>query len=57
MTPTASSSFIIFEIAHRDAFIHDLCEGLAARFNIGHATVQIEAEPHLSCALAADDVV
>ncbi len=40
-----------------DLFIHELCEGLAARFKIGHATVQIEVEPHIACALAPDDVV
>jgi len=34
-----------------------MCEGLAARFKINHATVQIEVEPHLCCALAPDDVV
>jgi cobalt-zinc-cadmium efflux system protein len=40
-----------------DAFIHDLCEELAARFEINHATVQIEVDPDLRCALASDDVV
>lgn len=40
-----------------DAFIHGLCEELSARFKINHATVQIEVDQHLACALAPDDVV
>jgi hypothetical protein len=40
-----------------DAFIHELCEGLAGRFKINYTTVQIEVEPLLGCALAPDDVV
>ena len=40
-----------------DAFIHGLCEALSARFKINHATVQIEVDQHLACALAPDDVV
>jgi cobalt-zinc-cadmium efflux system protein len=40
-----------------DAFIHSLCEELSAHFKIKHATVQIEVDQHLACALAPDDVV
>jgi cobalt-zinc-cadmium efflux system protein len=40
-----------------DAFIHGLAEELALRFRINHATVQIEVDQHLACALAPDDVV
>jgi cobalt-zinc-cadmium efflux system protein len=40
-----------------DAFIHGLSEELATRFKINHATVQIEIDQHLACALAPDDVV
>jgi cobalt-zinc-cadmium efflux system protein len=40
-----------------DAFIHGLAEQLARRFKINHATVQIEIDQHLACALAPDDVV
>jgi hypothetical protein len=34
-----------------------LAEELALRFKINHATVQIEVDQHLACALAPDDVV
>jgi cobalt-zinc-cadmium efflux system protein len=40
-----------------DAFIHRLSEQLAVKFRINHATVQIEVDQHLACALAPDDVV
>jgi cobalt-zinc-cadmium efflux system protein len=40
-----------------DAFIHGLAQELALRFKINHATVQIEVDQHLACALAPDDVV
>jgi cobalt-zinc-cadmium efflux system protein len=40
-----------------DAFIHGLAEELAIRFKINHATLQIEVDQHLACALAPDDVV
>jgi len=35
----------------------DIAEELALRFKINHATVQIEIDQHLACALAPDDVV
>ena len=40
-----------------DAFLHDLARDLAQRFKIIHATVQIELDPHMACALAPDEVV
>jgi cobalt-zinc-cadmium efflux system protein len=40
-----------------DAFLHRTCEGLAHRFNIGHATVQVETDAGHPCRLASADVV
>lgn len=40
-----------------DAFLHDLARDLARRFKIIHATVQIEVDPQMACALAPDEVV
>ena len=40
-----------------DAFLHATCEGLAKRFNIGHATMQIETDPAHACRLAPAEVV
>jgi cobalt-zinc-cadmium efflux system protein len=40
-----------------DHFLHDACEGLAARFNIGHATLQVETDPDHGCRLAPAEVV
>jgi cobalt-zinc-cadmium efflux system protein len=40
-----------------DAFIHRLSQQLLVKFKINHATVQIEVDQHLACALAPDDVV
>jgi cobalt-zinc-cadmium efflux system protein len=40
-----------------DAFLHSTCEGLARRFNIGHATVQVETDPASACRLASAEVV
>jgi cobalt-zinc-cadmium efflux system protein len=57
-TDTALTCHLVMPSGHPgDAFIHELCEGLAARFKINHTTLQIELEPHLLCALAPDDVV
>jgi len=57
-TETALTCHLVMPSGHPgDAFIHELCEGLAARFNINHTTVQIECEPHLRCALAPENVV
>ena len=40
-----------------DHFLHDACEGLAHRFNIGHATLQVETDPSNACRLAPAEVV
>jgi len=40
-----------------DAFLHELARDLMKRFKIVHATVQIEVDPRLACALAPDEVV
>jgi len=40
-----------------DAFLHQTCEGLAKRFNIGHATLQVERDPASACRLAPAGVV
>lgn len=40
-----------------DAFLHDTAHGLAHQFRIDHATIQIEIDPQIACALAPDDVV
>ena len=40
-----------------DHFLHAACEGLAARFNIGHATLQVETDAAHACRLAPAEVV
>ena len=40
-----------------DGFLHTACEGLAARFNIGHATLQVETDAAQACRLAPAEVV
>lgn len=35
-----------------DAFLHDACEGLASKFSIGHATLQVETGEAEHCRLA-----
>ena len=40
-----------------DHFLHAACEGLAVRFNIGHATLQVETDPDHGCRLAPAEVV
>lgn len=39
-----------------DDFLHAACEGLVHRFNIGHATLQVETDGN-ACRLAPDEVV
>jgi cobalt-zinc-cadmium efflux system protein len=43
--------------ADGDAFLHQACEGLAARFGIGHATLQVETGGADPCRLAPAEVV
>ena len=40
-----------------DAFLHQTCEGLSRRFNIGHSTLQVETDPAHACRLAPAEVV
>jgi cobalt-zinc-cadmium efflux system protein len=40
-----------------DEFTADLAKALKSSFNIDHATIQIETNPEVACALESDDVV
>ena len=40
-----------------DAFLHETCEALIHRFNIGHATLQVETDATVVCRLAPAGVV
>ena len=40
-----------------DSFSVDLSEKLKGRFGIGHATFQVETDPHTACPLEPDQVV
>jgi len=40
-----------------DAFLHATCETLSRRFNIGHATLQVETDSETACRLAPVGVV
>jgi cobalt-zinc-cadmium efflux system protein len=40
-----------------DAFLHEVSQTLAARFRIGHPTIQIEQSPDGGCRLAPDEVI
>jgi len=40
-----------------DGFLHGACEGLASRFGIGHATLQVETGGANACRLAPAEVV
>ncbi|HEX6866063.1 MAG TPA: cation diffusion facilitator family transporter [Caulobacteraceae bacterium] len=53
-TETALTAHLI-RPASDDAFLHDACTGLADRFGIGHATLQVETGG--DCRLAPADVV
>ena len=57
-TETALTCHLVMPEGHPgDAFLHRLCDQLAERFRIGHATAQIETDPAAVCALAPDEVV
>jgi cobalt-zinc-cadmium efflux system protein len=57
-TETALTAHLIRPAnADCDAFLHATCEGLALRFNIGHATLQVETDAGGGCRLAAAGVV
>ncbi len=40
-----------------DSFLHDTCEALSLRFNIGHSTLQVETDADIACRLAPHGVV
>jgi cobalt-zinc-cadmium efflux system protein len=57
-TETALTCHLVMPAGHPgDAFLHELSADLAARFRIGHPTIQIEIDPDAACALAPDEVV
>ena len=62
-TETALTAHIIRPAARlesgddSDRFLHTACEGLASRFNIGHATLQVETDAAHVCKLAPAEVV
>jgi cobalt-zinc-cadmium efflux system protein len=44
-TETALTAHVLRpQNADCDAFLHQACEGLASRFRIGHATLQVETD-------------
>jgi cobalt-zinc-cadmium efflux system protein len=57
-TETALTAHLIRPAnADADAFLHETCEALAQRFNIGHATLQVEHDASVACRLAPAEVV
>ncbi len=40
-----------------DAFLHEACEGLSKRFNIGHVTLQVETSAAHGCRLATAEAI
>jgi cobalt-zinc-cadmium efflux system protein len=57
-TETALTAHLIRpDNADADAFLHGACEGLHARFGIGHATLQVETDGEAACRLAPAEVV
>ena len=53
---TALTAHLVRPGGHDDAFLHGVCEGLSHRFNIHHATLQVEASGEV-CKLAPEHVV
>ena len=53
---TALTAHLVRPGGHDDAFLHGVCEGLSHRFNIPHATLQVEASGDV-CKLAPEHVV
>lgn len=57
-TETALTAHLIRPAsAHPDTFLHEVGEGLAQRFHIGHATLQVETGGAQACRLAPAGVV
>jgi cobalt-zinc-cadmium efflux system protein len=53
---TALTAHLVRPDGSNDAFLHGVCEGLSHRFNIHHATLQVEADG-CACKLAPAHVV
>jgi cobalt-zinc-cadmium efflux system protein len=53
---TALTAHLVRPTGHDDAFLHHVCEELANRFNIHHATLQIETNGDI-CKLAPAEMV
>ena len=57
-TETALTAHLVMPGGHPgDSFLVDLCEQVKERFGIGHATFQVETDPHTACPLEPDQVV
>jgi cobalt-zinc-cadmium efflux system protein len=57
-TETALTAHLVMPGGHPgDSFLVDLCARLKERFGIGHATFQVETDPHMACPLEPDQVV
>ena len=57
-TETALTAHLIRPAnADCDVFLRETCEGLSHRFNICHATLQVETDPTVVCRLAPAEVV
>ena len=57
-TEIALTCHLVMPAGHPgDVFLHKIAEALAEGFKIGHPTLQVELDPHASCALASEDVV
>jgi cobalt-zinc-cadmium efflux system protein len=53
---TALTAHLVRPGGHDDAFLHGVCEELSHRFNIHHATLQVEASGEV-CKLAPEHLV
>jgi cobalt-zinc-cadmium efflux system protein len=53
---TALTAHLVRPGGHDDAFLHHVCAGLSHRFNIHHATLQVEASSE-ACKLAPAELV
>ncbi len=57
-TETALTAHLVMPGGHPgDSFLVELSEKLKERFGIGHATFQVETDPHTACPLEPDHVV
>ena len=57
-TESALTAHLVMPGGHPgDSFLVDLGRELKERFGIGHATLQVEIDPHTACPLEPDQVV